>query len=361
MDASTYMPILLTKRGERAALRDLPPLAKSRLQPMFVVPPVPWDFDEETPAKTTEQHVFRLSQEIVSTWGTGAACLDLRHIDDGSTMSNGAHPLAWLGNQARIRGLVLRPVVAPARTASYIAAAREMVQTDQAGVCLRLGVSEWPSGEGQTHIEALLEALSVAPDVTDLVLDLGADPAAAGELALQAVRTELRGASAEWRSIVVAGTAFPRDLSAVGRGLSLLERTEWLNYRSLRLLDETKSAPRFADYGIANPDPGGDVDPRLMSLSAHLRYTQTDAWVISKGQLFRGRGGSGQGGAAMAAVAEALVVSDYFMGATHCSGCLWISQVAEGASGGNPEVWRRVGTTHHLTLVGESLAKLSAS
>ncbi len=48
-----YVPVLLTRRGERIALRGTDPRIKARITPLFVVAPVAWDYDSEQPAKST--------------------------------------------------------------------------------------------------------------------------------------------------------------------------------------------------------------------------------------------------------------------------------------------------------------------
>jgi len=43
MERASYVPILLTKRGELSALGDLTPKTKSMLTPLFVVHPLDWN------------------------------------------------------------------------------------------------------------------------------------------------------------------------------------------------------------------------------------------------------------------------------------------------------------------------------
>ena len=53
---------------------------------------------------------------------------------------------------------------------------------------------------------------------------------------------------------------------------------------------------------------------------------------------------------------------DHFHGKTHCEGCASIKASADGQQGfGSAEVWRRIGTVHHLTEVTRSLRSLPGS
>ncbi len=184
--------------------------------------------------------------------------------------------------------------------------------------------------------------------------------AASSELALTAVRNELNALpyAADWRTVTVSGAGFPKDLSGVGRGgLSAVERTEWVLYQDL-LAGSTTSVvpPQFGDYGVAHPDPILNIDPRLLSISAAFRYTIDLAWLVAKGELFKGAGGSGKGGAAALPSQQRSLPTRGSRGASHCAGDAWIAAVP--GSGGNPEAWRRVATTHHLTHVAEAVSRL---
>jgi hypothetical protein len=357
-----YTPILWTRRGERSALRDATQPVKSKLTPLFVVPPITMDFQNGVPSMSIDQHLGTLATDLAQTWGLSPAAIDLFHIDDAARMQDGSHPVQWLTGEAVRVGLPLIPAVSPSRSPDYITAAANVHARDGQGVCLRLSVSEWPSAGGFSPIQTLMSTLNVVPSDVDLVLDLGPEPGRSGSLALQVLRTELASLPliGKWRRLVVAGTAFPSPLTAA-KGQSLIDRTEWSIYSILLSNGRPQRIPSFGDYAIANPDPGGDVDPRMMSISAQLRYTVPDAWLIAKGDLFKGRGGSGRGGQAMSTVAARLVQSTHFARVQHCAGDRWIREAAAGTvSGGNPETWRRVGTVHHLTQVTDDLAKLYA-
>jgi hypothetical protein len=95
----------------------------------------------------------------------------------------------------------------------------------------------------------------------------------------------------------------------------------------------------------------------MMQNSATLRYTALDKFLFPKGELFRGRGTTGLGAAAVPPIAHLVANDPNFLGAGHCDTDQWIVDVAAGAvTGSNPEMWRRRGTQHHLQLVTEQLA-----
>ncbi|MDQ0425152.1 beta family protein [Cellulomonas iranensis] len=357
-DHRHYVPVVLTKRGERRALGDLSPSVKSHLTPLFEVAPIDWNFDLDEPSKTIDGHLSTLGPDLAACWGHDRAFVDMQFIAPTERMADGSHPLDWLIAQANAAGVTLLPSVSPGRDVAYRAAAARAVARDRRGACIRLTTGEWPSATGVARLDELLRELAIAPADVDLILDLAEDVAASSELALTAVRNELNALpyAADWRTVTVSGAGFPKDLSGVGRGLSAVERTEWVLYQDLLAGSTTSVVPQFGDYGVAHPDPILNIDPRLLSISAAFRYTIDLAWLVAKGELFKGAGGSGKGGAAALPVAAAIAADPRFAGASHCAGDAWIAAVP--GSGGNPEAWRRVATTHHLTHVAEAVSRL---
>jgi len=359
IDPQHYVPILLTKQGERLAVRDLPQPVRGRLTPLFVISPIPWDFEEEVWAKSLDEHLVQIPNELRTAWGTSAAFIDLLLVDDDGPLGNGLHPLDWVISQAAAFGLPLIPTVSPTRTSAYRTAATVVIARDHRGACIRLQVAEWPVNL-PGRIDPLLTELGVGAGDVDLVLDLGDET---GPLALTVLRQQLASLPHRdaWRSLIVAGAAMPREMPA-GKLVHVLSRDDWTRYLALRSGDPTpERIPTFADYAIAHPDPTFDIDPRFMSLSAQVRYATGDHWLISKGPLWKGTGGAGIGGAAMPAVAAGLQAHPDYLGNHHCALEQWLGAITPQTGGGNPMTWRRYGTLHHLTVVTEQLATLPAA
>lgn len=359
VEAHHYVPILLTRRGERRALAAVDDTVRTVLSPLMVVPPIPWDYDSEQPAKTLEQYLAPLPQELAHCIGPIGASIDLVFLDDDQRVADGRHPLAWVVEEARSLGSPLVPVCSIARSADYLDAVSRLVAQDDLGVCIRLEIGEWPS-DRPGEFDGLLQQLSVAPPDVDLILDVGSET---GPLAGTALRSEIEALPSllEWRSVVIAGAGMPKEMPS-GQGLHVLPRSEWIVYEGLfNVNPEIGRVPSFGDYGIAHPDPVVDVDPKVMNISGTFRYTTGENWLFARGPLFKGRGGSGIGGAALTEAASRLTAHPDYQ-ADHCSVEEWLESVADGsASGGNPEAWRREATLHHLRVVAEQLSNLHAS
>lgn len=360
---SHYMPILLTKKGELDGLADLDADVKARFTPMFAIHPIPYDYEHEhETSKTADQHVVGLGKKIVKAWGTGRAYLDPVFLRGEAVEPGAADPVNTVFTDAAAEGLHLVPVTTPGQLGPYTDLAAEIHRRSETGLCMRLTSNQWPINPIRAHaLTTLLDALDVTPPDVDLVLDLGVEVTSA--LAADAVAAGLSTLpfSNEWRTVTLTGGSFPENLSNIAKHqLVRLPRSEWAVYNRAR--DEAQAAgtriPDFGDYGIAHPDPNvSEIDPRFMQISAQQRYTIDDCWLVAKGELFKGRAGSSVGGEATRPLARMLASAPEFCGPDYSPGDRWIFDTAAGeGKGGTPLIWRRHGTSHHLTFVSESLA-----
>jgi hypothetical protein len=360
ISSSHYVPILLTKAGELQALRHAASAIKDRFTPLFAVPHVTWSYDTDDWAELLESHLGDLPGDLAQAWGPRRAFVDLLLVDDDTPMSDGRHPLEWFIGEAATWGLPLIPVVSPNRSGSYRAAAAAVQARDGRGVGLRLQVPEWPINTTPDGLDTLLTELGITPGDADVILDLAGQT---GALALTVLRQQLTALPhlQEWRSLIVASGGMPEGMPT-GAGIHVVARHDWDLYRQVRGSPVLLREPTFSDYAISSLVPVPDLDPKLMSLSATLRYTSGDTWLIAKGGLFKAPGGASQGGSAMQPVAMNLRAHAGYLGAQHCSCEKWLEGVVTGAlSGGSPMVWRRHGTLHHLVAVGEQVATLHAA
>ncbi|HLZ43033.1 MAG TPA: hypothetical protein VKQ11_18845, partial [Candidatus Sulfotelmatobacter sp.] len=157
-----------------------------------------------------------------------------------------------------------------------------------------------------------------------------------------------------WRRLILVGASFPEDLSDVdAANPTKLPRREWALWRTLQ--KRPSALPRrdmiFGDYAIANPVPR-DLDPRVMLMSASIRYTTHTNWLILKGRNVRQYGFE-----QYFDLCKELVDRPEYNGPDFSWGDLYISDCAAEVQGpGNATTWRKVGTNHHITLVAKQLA-----
>jgi hypothetical protein len=133
----------------------------------------------------------------------------------------------------------------------------------------------------------------------------------------------------------------------------LIRRSEWLAWRDELFARRAtlERLPTFSDCAIQHPIGVENFDPRYMQVSAAIRYALSEDWLLVKGESTKVNPPSVQ----FPHLAMQLVyghLQGYFAGAAHCAGCEMAKDAADGADKlGSAEVWRQIGTIHHITTV----------
>lgn len=190
----------------------------------------------------------------------------------------------------------------------------------------------------------------------DLVIDLATPnflPIAAWVRTMSAVMGLVPALNC-WRTLTIAGTAYPQSIAAVKAPFSILPRHEWTAYQAfVGSLGRGARIPTFGDYAVAHPDLV-ELDMRMIKPFAKLRYTIDDAWHISRGTPVRTHG-FGQ----YQQMCATLTKQPYFSGASYSAGDAHIVACAAGTvATGNLSTWVWVSTSRHLTKVVDDLATL---
>jgi hypothetical protein len=346
-----YVPTLKWRQGEMKALQVLAPSVKAYVMPLIEIPPIPWDYVEEKPQKPLEEHLQQMPAQIRKNVSDLPCYIDFGLLDAGDRMASGEHPVTAFFQLSS--GLPLIPVTGLERDITYQDSVKAVNVAIKSGVCLRVGLEELFNEAFDARAQSLLSILSVVAEETDLVVDLqGVDQ---GQSAVLRTALPLAWQSQKltnWRSVILLGTGFPVDLSEVSPGLGSITRTEWLLWRSLST--KIQRQPRFGDYGIAHFDVR-ELDPRVMKVSASIRYTSDTEWLIFRGRSLRDPrfGGYEQ----FRTLSTQIVNHPAYAGMEYSWGDRFIYTCAYGEEGtGSLTTWRQVGTNHHITHVVRQLS-----
>lgn len=355
-----YVPILQGKRGELVALREFPADAGAAFTPLIEVPAIPWDWEDDEPKRSLAEHLAPYPMSLQRNIGQQrVAWLDLPDSTiEPSDRIDGWHPVDVLFSGCRDAGVAAVPVTGPARDMAHQQAVAAVAAVDGRGACLR--VESAAIGDGlDTALATLLATLNLPAAQVDLLLDLGPIGPNAVQLAAVGIAAILSTQLGQpWRSLTLGAGAFPESLGGLSRGLSTIPRADWALWVAVRnRLSARRRALNFADYGIQAPQLA-DIDPRTMRVSANIRYTTPEDWLIARGQIVIGKGRVGFD--EYRRLAADLVARAEFRGAAFSPGDTYIAQCAAGSEGpGTPEIWRRQGTSHHLATVVDQLARLN--
>src|SRR5439155_24925482 len=121
---------------------------------------------------------------------------------------------------------------------------------------------------------------------------------------------------AKWRSLTVASGAFPKDLTGLSVGQHELSRLEWVSWFTSSKNHGLPRTPTFGDYAMIHPCLPKPIPG--VNISASIRYTAWDYWVVMRGEGLRNPGGSGH--AQYPANAELLTIRPEFCGAWFSAG-----------------------------------------
>jgi len=343
-----YVPVLKVKRGERKALQRISPIHQSRITPLL-------EIVERKPPKTLSAHLDTAFTNLAETIRPYSRCfLDAREI-----AAEGQAGAVDVFQRASNAGIVFTPVTGISRTADVVPALAHRAN----GRALRLTRAEFEQGGLTRRINDFLSAHGLMPEQLDLIIDLGG----VEDLIVEGIEALTDAFMAEvpdhqrWHTFTVSACAFPKSMGGVQRNShAFVERADWVAWKNYLYgrRNGLQRLPTFSDCAIQRPEGVENFDPIRMQVSAAIRYTLEETWLLIKGQSTR----SSRPGEQFTALARNLVhgsLRSSFYGSGHCNGCELMKAAADGASGlGSAEAWRQLGTIHHISVVTQGLAAL---
>ncbi|HKT88885.1 MAG TPA: beta family protein [Candidatus Sulfotelmatobacter sp.] len=356
----TYVPVLKGKEGEFAALEELRADVRHSIMPLIEVPDVPYDYVNERPARSLDEHVSGIAKRLKECWPHDPLFLDLPWFGEEEGLKDGRVALDAVLGDCRKNSVCVVPVISRRSSADYFAATNRHLRKSDLGTCLRLTVEDFEEDvDLESEVDDLLHKVgSPSPSSVDLILDLedlGMDDGKAVLIARSVF--SMIPKRDDWRRIILIAASFPEDLSDIGADdVTKLPRREWTLWNTLQ--KRPKALPRrdmiFGDYAIAHPIPK-ELDPRMMLMSANIRYTTQANWMIMKGRNVRQYGFE-----QYFDLCKRLTERAEYSGSNFSWGDQFIFDCAAGIKGpGNATTWRKVGTNHHITLVATQLANSS--
>jgi hypothetical protein len=343
-----YVPVVKVKRGEKNALQQIASRLGTRITPLL-------EIVERKPGKTSAQHLDTAFADLAdSVQSYPRVFLDVRELaPDGPAAAVEAF------RRATAEEISFTPITSISRDADVGAALAHMNN----GLALRLTREEYEQGDLPHQLAEFVERHGLERSKIDLIADLGA----VNELIVDGIAGLTQAFLADipdhaaWRTFTLSACAFPLSMAEIERrSHELVERSEWIAWRDHlhRQRASLVRLPTFSDCAIQHPRGVEGFDPRIMQVSAAIRYALPEQWLLVKGESTRAILPSTQ----FPQLATRLVngpLRSSFRGANHCEGCHSMTRAAAGGSGfGSAEVWRRLGTMHHISTAVEQLALL---
>lgn len=343
-----YVPILKVKRGEKKALQTIATSIQSRITPLLEI--------VERTNKSIDEHLDNAFRDLGKAVAPYRRCL----LDAREIASDGPIVAAKVFKMAASEGILFTPVTGITRTADVAAA----IENQENGIAIRLTRQEMEAGNLASKLQEFIVRYGLSNNQVDLIMDCGPveDLVTIGIKNLVVDFLNAIPNHNSWRTFTISTCSFPKSMGVVNRNsAALVERSDWKAWRNW-LYTRRKNLgrlPTYSDSSIQHPSGVEGFDPRLMQVSATIRYTLKEDWLLLKGESTRNISPSIQ----FPSLATQIIYGQHhvhFAGEDHCAGCESMKAAADGVVGyGSAEVWRRLGTIHHITMVVEGLNDLS--
>jgi hypothetical protein len=367
--ANSYVPILRLRTAEINALGKLFPHDRENMTPLieFIMPAPSTDKNDRSKIIKTPKDKFLanlpdIPSELLKSWGKNPIFVDV-HMLDAELRAPSLKKILELSSELDIFSIPVTyiiPVTSTQADADTRAVAIEYAKTSGRGLCIRIDRSHLSDKNISSHITEFVTKGGLDISNVDLLIDLRTiEPNTDAEtIANQLAQLPDLG---EWRSFIVAGGVFPKDLTAFAPGAAYsLKRLDWKLWNDIQKTNLSRK-PTFSDYTIQHP-----VYEYVQALgSASIRYTADDEWWIFRGtkpgSVNKITNEKGPGREQYIDHARTLVKRNFYKKETHCFGDAEINRIAaeNNKNPGNPGKWLEIGINHHLTLVVRQLASLA--
>ncbi|WP_081862697.1 beta family protein [Chromobacterium haemolyticum] len=348
-----YVPILKWQQAEYQALMRSKPDVKNVLFPLFVIPPIGYDFEEKRAKKNINEHIEPIGNRIFTKWGKRKALLDIDSSLENLRMASGQSVIGYLFQDLRSKECEIIPVASLDRGYDFVEDISEIIKMDRRGLALRIKLDDLMQANINDRINAILKFLDVTPKNVDFILDLRRpEKFEPYDVFCKALVSAIRRVVAikDFRSFVVSSLSL--DMSSIKKPGGFVIRHEWIFYKKLIEYMSTIRIPTYSDYTIEYPE-FIEQDMRLLNPAGKIIYSTDDSWLIPKGGAFRG------GETQMKGHCEKIVKSGHYSGHEYSDGDSRIYKTAAGLdNNGNLGTWKQVGISHHFRKVVDQLANL---
>lgn len=354
LGSNIYLPLLRWKAAEVGALTELEPRIRQFVFPVMELCPTAFIRYKRTKGKRYEKEVLPINTllkklvKLKGATGDQAVGIDLIHIKDSESPYDCRSIWNLISTSQKTLNLRIVPVTGfNGKGKSYQELIGSLTKEFRDGLCVRVSLEDISRRSFTQDIDKLLSILQHEPRNIDLILDLKLVDSKTPEYAT--ISGQIPQVT-NWRSVTLLGASFPVDLTHLeANNTHELLRLEWSKWQNevQKVGDKLVRVPMFGDYTAQHPLYREPVrNPRV---SASIRYTTSDRWVVFRGEWIGKKNGSGC--AQYPAWAQLLVArSDLYSGASFSYGDEYIMRKSiDGTKPGGRRDWLTVEINHHIT------------
>jgi hypothetical protein len=367
----SYIPILRLRPAEMKALEKLLPQDRENITPLVELvmpgPSLNRKDDKKIITKTPKEKFLEalpeVADNILTSCGQNSIFIDV-HLLDADIRASSFEQILSSSLRLDIFSIPVTyiiPVTSTSADSATRAIAVNFAKSSGHGLCIRIDKSHLEDQHFSEHLTDFIKTNGLSIENIDLLVDLriinqGTDAKDVAE------KLEKLPDIKKWRSFIVSGGVFPKDLTDYTPGeVHALNRFDWKLWSDLH---ETKlpRLPSFSDYTIQHPF----YEYVAAIGSASVRYTADDKWWIFRGKIpghiNRKTKEKGPGREQYIGHARTLVNRDFYKKSDYCFGDAEIARIADvnNTKPGSPPIWLTIGINHHITLVARQLANFVA-
>ncbi len=364
-DIKSYIPILRWRAAEMNAIKKLSLSDRENVTPLVeLVMPAP-SFNEDGEVVKTPKEKFmnslpNITKDLFESCGQNTVFIDA-HLLDSDIRASSLEQILFQDNF----GLFMIPVtyIIPVTSTNADKVTREITvnyaKKSGHGLCIRIDKSHLQEDGVFSHVSYFVESNKLNIENTDLFIDLRviSEGFVIANLAKQLA--EIPNLK-KWRSFIIAGGVFPKDLTQFTAGdVHRLDRLDWKLWNALRDI-QLPRVPSFSDYTIQCPD----YEPVNIPGSVSIRYTADENWWIFRGKkpgvINKITHEKGPGREQYIGHARTLKNRSFYKGVDYSFGDAEIARIAhpDNVRTGNPTTWLTIGINHHITLTAHQIASL---
>lgn len=354
-----YIPILRWKPAEMAAMEKLFPQDRENVTPLieFIMPAPSIDKESRRVTKTPREKFLEalpnITKNLVKSCGQNPTLVDV-HLLDGDIRASSFEQILSSSSELDLFSIPVTYIIPVTSTGADMATrtvAVNYAKSSGHGLCIRIDKSHLEEEDLPSHITDFIKVNDLKVESTDLLVDLRVvdQDTSATDMAKKLARLP---DLPKWRSFIVSGGVFPKDLSNFTSGeVHPLDRLDWKLWNDIRKTQLLRM-PLFSDYTIQHPF----YEYVAAIGSASIRYTADDKWWIFRGKrpglINRKTKEKGPGREQYIGHARTLVKRDFYKKADYSFGDAEIARIAatDNEKPGSPTTWLTTGINHHITL-----------
>lgn len=365
-----YIPILRWRPAEVAALEKLFSYDREKVTPLleFIMPAPSIDRESRKVTKKPKEKFLHalpdIPKNLLKSCGQSPVFIDV-HLLGGDIRASSLEQILSSSNELNLFSIPVIYIIPVTSTSADIETrtiAINYAKSSGHGLCIRLDESHLAEENLSSHITNFVEINKLDIKNTDLLVDLRIINQDTNAKVI-ADRLERLPDLQKWRSFIVSGGVFPKDLTDFAAGeVHSLDRLDWKLWNGIQKTQLSRK-PFFSDYTIQHPF----YEYVAAIGSASIRYTDDDKWWIFRGKIpgliNRKTNKKGPGREQYIGHAQTLVKRNFYKKEKYSFGDAEIARIAapDNKKPGSPTTWLTVGINHHITLAARQISNLVAN